>query len=381
MKRSTVPALAAIVLCLMTLVGCQDRATAMRIGVIACLTGPIAPYGQSLKEGAVLAAAEVNASAKTPRDSVVLVIDDAKSTPNDALLAFKKQVDIDRLQVVMGIVGSSLAMAVAPEAERRHVVFLSTGASTPDFTKAGDYCFRNRSSAKQEVERLAEVAYGSLAAKRVAILYVTNDYGVSYKKVFAARFAELGGTVVLEEGVDQGATDMRAQLEKARALGPDAIYVVGQALEAGHAVRQARELGVKAQLLGTIGMESADFLKIAGNSANGVIYSAANYNPNSSDSAVASFERNFEAKYGKPADLFAANAYDAVKILVRIMRANGRSSDQIKAGLYAVKDYPGASGLTSFDANGDVTKPIAVKSIKDGKFVVLDSVPAGGLQR
>lgn len=343
----------------------------IKIGVIASLTGPIAPYGERLKEGAELAVEEINKGRGINGKPIKLIIEDDKSNPNDAVFAMRKLIDVDKVPVVIGLIGSSPAMAVAPIAQEKRVVLLSTGASTPDYTNTGDYCFRNRPSAAQEVRKMAEVAFNAMNAKNIAILYVNNDYGKSYKDVFMNRFRELGGEIPLIESFDQGSTDMRTQLAKVKAVLIDALYLVGQAVENAHLVRQEKELGIKTQILATIGVEAGNFLQIAGDAAEGIIYTAASYDPENQDPNVKYFEDLYRAKYTKPGDLFAATAYDAIHILANVIMKEGYSSENIKNGLYGIKDYPGASGMTTFDRNGDVIKPIAVKKIKNGKFIFL----------
>ncbi len=368
--RITVTVLLVIVL--LFVFGCtKQQPEEIKIGVIASLTGPIAPYGERLREGAELATNEINQLGGINGSPLKLIIEDAKSIPNDAVFAMKKLVSVDKVPVVIGVIGSSLAMAVAPIAEENEVVLLSTGASTPDYTYAGDYCFRNRPSAEQEVKKMAEVAFNTMNMKKIAILYVNNDYGKSFKDVFSDRFKELGGDVLLSESFAQGSTDVRTQLTKIKAADPNAIYLVGQAIEDAYAARQIKELGINTQVLATIGVETGDFMEIAGDAAEGIIYTAASYNPYSRDRAVKHFEKLYDATYNKSSDLFSATAYDAIHILSDVIESDGYSSDRIKTSLYNIKDYPGASGLTTFDMNGDVIKPIAMKKIKDGRFIYL----------
>lgn len=372
MKRNVFYVLVLILLIILGINVCAKKKMEVKIGVIASLTGPIAPYGEKLKEGAELAVKEVNQKGGIEGKSIKLIIEDAKSTPNDAVLAMRKLVNVDKIPVVIGVIGSSLAMAVAPIAENNKVVLLSTGASTPDYTNTGDYTFRNRSSAEQEVKKMAEVAFDVMNFRKITVLYVDNDYGTSYKNVFKKRFEELGGIITLTESFSQGSTDMRAQLSKIKPSSVDGIYLVAQAVEAAHVVKQAKELKINAQILSTIGVETANFLDLAGEAAEGIIYSTASYNPDSIDPNVKHFEDLYRSENNKSADLFAATAYDAIHILVNVIKNYGYSSDEIKNGLYNLQNYPGASGLTSFDKNGDVIKPIAIKKIKNGKFIFLN---------
>jgi branched-chain amino acid transport system substrate-binding protein len=77
----------------------------------------------------------------------------------------------------------------------------------------------------------------------------------------------------------------------------------------------------------------------------------------------------FKKKYDQEPDIYAASAFDALNILASAMERGGFNSELIKETLYSIQDFPGVTGLTSFDKNGDVNKPIGIKKVENGKFV------------
>ena len=206
-----------------------------------------------------------------------------------------------------------------------------------------------------------------LVIKKVAILYVNNDYGVGITEVFKKILTSQGGQVLVEESFEQGATDFRTQLGKISALQSEGIYIVGYK-ELGYLLKQAHELGIKAQFMSTVMFEDPEVLSIAGNAAEGVIYSARAYDPDSEEPHVKQFVAFFEQRYGEKPDIFAAFAYDAARILVLAMENNGLSAAQIKDGIYSIRDFPGVTGSTSFDDKGDVIQPAYLKTVHNGKF-------------
>ncbi len=193
----------------------------IKIGVISSLTGTVAPYGERAWEGIQLATDEINQTGGINGKTIKLLLEDDKSSANDAVFAFKKLIDIHKVPVIIGPVGSSQAMACAPIANEKKVVEFSPAAATPLFTDTGDYTFRNRASAALEVEVMADIAYKNLGLRKIAILYINNDVGTGFYPVFKKRFEFNGGAIAGIESFDQGSADVRTQLIKLRSLNPD----------------------------------------------------------------------------------------------------------------------------------------------------------------
>lgn len=356
-------------------IGCGNKQTGeINVGVISSLTGTVAPYGTRALEGIQLATDEINQSGGINGYKINLLIEDDKSSSSDAVSAFNKLADMDKVPVIIGPVGSSQAMACAPIANEKRIVEFSPAAATPLYTNTGDYTFRNRASATLEVEVMADIAYSNLGLRRIAILYINNDVGVGFYPVFKTKFESEGGTIVGMESFEQGSTDMRSQLVKIRSLNPDGIYLLGHVTESGYVLKQAKELGIRSRFIGHLALEGPDLFKIAGDAANGVIYTATGYDPNSIDPKVREFENRYKSKFNKDGEVFAATAYDAVYILKKAIEDGGYTADGIKNSLYKIRDFPGITGLTTFDKNGDVMKPVSVKIVEDQKFMVVQNI-------
>ena len=75
-------------------------------------------------------------------------------------------------------------------------------------------------------------------------------------------------------------------------------------------------------------------------------------------------------KYAEEPPYYAAEAYDIIKIYARVMQ-KGINSEIIKSNLYGLKDFEGASGIITFDENGDCIKPFEIGQVQDRKLVPL----------
>jgi len=339
----------------------------VRIGVPLALSGSAAGFGESIKMGYDLAVEEINNKSDLKLE---LLYDDTLSQLETAVSAVNKLIDIDKVDILLGPLRSSEVLAVAPIAEKNKVLLFNPIASTGDITNAGDYIFRNRETGA--VHGIAMARYFlDRNIKNVAVLYAKSANSQTYSEAFEKYFSENGGKIVSSEGYEEKLNDYRTIIHKSLVNDPEAFYVSATlGPDAGLALRQIREAGFKGFVGGSAGIESDEFLKTAGAWAESMIYTGPSYSTDSEE--ISGFVSSFESKYGKKPDAFSANAYDAINLIVLGLKKCGDNPTCIKDYLYSVKDYPGVGGLTTFDSNGDVIKPVILKTIRDGQFVKLE---------
>ena len=206
--------------------------------------------------------------------------------------------------------------------------------------------------------------------KNNAILYINNDYGVGVKDAFLNTFTKLGGKVSGTESFEPDIQDFRTQLIRVNKKLPEAIFVIAYK-ETIPILRQIKELGIKARILSTPVFEDREVIEKAGKTAEGVIYNYyGGFNPQSEDEHIKKFLEKFREKFKREPGYYSALAYDATNLVLLAIENGGYKSDGIKTALYQIKDYPGVTGKTTFDSNGDVNKPVFLKTVKNGQFVV-----------
>jgi branched-chain amino acid transport system substrate-binding protein len=206
-----------------------------------------------------------------------------------------------------------------------------------------------------------------LKLRKIAILYVNNDFGTDLASVFKEDFLKLGGEIVSENGFQQNQTDLRTQVSLAAASKPDAIFVPAYT-EVGYVLKQAREAGLKQQLLAAATFENPDILKIAQDTANGVFYPH-HFDPTSNDPLVRAYQEKYSRRFGHISEGFAVLAYDGLNVISDGLRKCSNDTVCLKTYLYSTHDYNGVTGKTSFDEKGDVVKPILIKTVRNGQFV------------
>ncbi len=346
-----------------------DKTTnSVNIGSILPLTGERSSVGISAKNGIKLAVEEINASAYLGNKSISLFIEDSKGIPANSLSSFEKLTTANDVIAIIGPLGSSEVLSIAPKAEQRKIVIMTPAASSPLITEAGDYIFRNVASDLYEATLMADAVVNTFKKDRVAIAYINNDYGNGVSKKFAEGLKRNGRDLIISEAYEEGRTDFRTVILKLKKANPDAIYIVGYK-EIAYFIKQLKEQGINSSLFTTAIFEDPEIISIAGNSAEGIIFTTFYLDEDSKEQRTRDFFHNYERKYNVKPDGYAATSYDATYLIAQAIKNEGVTSDSVKKGLYEIKDFPGLLGNFSIDKNGDVVLPIRMKTIKEGQLI------------
>ncbi|HVR97552.1 MAG TPA: ABC transporter substrate-binding protein [Thermoanaerobaculia bacterium] len=339
------------------------------IGVVLALTGRGATYGQDSLNGMQLALDEVNEEAKkNGGPHFRMTVEDSKSTGQQSVEALRKLIDQNKVFVAVGFTLSDEALNAAPLAEQRKVLLLSPSAVSDDLKNAGDYVFRNREGAATQAEAIARAAVERFGKQKLAVLHSNSANGISYRDGFVNAVVALGAPTPSTVDYDEGKTDYKADIERLRALSPEGVYLTGLDKEMGLILKQANEMGFKPQFFASAGAISQRLLDTAGAGAEGLVCGSAPFDPKSNEPHVQAFVKAYKERFGADPDFFAANSYDAIKLVTGFIREGATDADSLKARLYQVKDYDGIGGKTTFDQYGEVSKPIALVQVHNGEF-------------
>jgi len=357
---------AAAVVALLIMQPWAPSSRTLKIGAVLPLTGPAGQYGKYCQQGMLLAFEEVNRQTSTLGLRVEIIFEDSKADPKEAVAAANKLISVNKVPVLLCLTTSDTS-ALAPICERARVVLL-TGTVAPGAADKGRFVFRNAADLAADAEAMADLCINKLGFKRIAMIGLHIDAHLAVERVFRRKVESLGGALVSVQYGNQGDTDFRTQLTLIKSADPEALYVLGY-VEIAYILKQAREIGLQVQFLGDPSMESLKVVEIAGEAAEGVIYTRAAFDPNVSDQRVSAFRAAYKKRFDEEPEVFAAQSYDSIRILAHVITERGFSSEAISEGLLQVKDFPGVSGDTTFLPNGDVRKPVAFRMIKGGKFV------------
>lgn len=359
--------------------GAADGATdaqMIKIGVFEPMTGANAAGGAMEVEGIELANElypEVNGM------KVELVIADNKSDKVEAANAVTMLIDQEKVNAIIGSWGSSLSIAAGPIILDAQIPTVGASCTNPLVTLGNDFYQRVCFIDSFQGTVMAKYAFDNLGAKKAAIIQeISSDYSVGLVKYFNEAFIELTGddsAILGTANYSTGDQDFSAQLINIKDLNPDVIFAPGNYTESALLIKQARELGITTPIIGGDTWEAPEFLEIGGSAVEGAAFSTFFTSDVPITKESETFLKAYRDKYGKEPASVTALGYDAyIVILDAIERAGSADPVKIQEALKDTKDFEGAAGMISLDANGDAVKSAVIKEVKDGAFKYMATV-------
>ena len=363
-------------LALALLAGCGKPA---RVGAIVSRSGAASSYGEQVARGFDLAVEQINAAGGVGGRTLELLYRDDSTNPEIGLAALRELVEREHVSTVLGAVSSTVTLRLAPYCERHRVVLISPSASASQLTEAGEYIFRAFPSDVLEGASMADFAR-DLGLDRVAVLAVDNDYGESLARVFAERLRASGGSIVASitfpEGDAAAIADAVAALP---GLAPRGLYIPAYVGDVATVLKRLRETNLRPIVLGT-SSAAPELLRAAGPAAENLVFPMPSFNATADSPAVRAFADAYHARYAAEPDVYAAHAYDTVRVLAAAVdQARSWDPDEIRDALLRIDNYEGATGRLAFDRKGDVVQYPRLYVVRGGQFVAYDRfVESGG---
>jgi len=360
--------------------------TEVRIGFF----GPIennseSVLGQRMLHGAQLAIEEANAGGGYGGKPFKLMLHNdynnwqAKAVygdvrPTDAAIwgsasdeAVKMAYD-EEVWAIFGSISSEsthIALRVALRAELPVVSSANTDPTVPETTIP--WFLGTMQDDRQQYLTLARHIYTELGLKRVAVLRASSRYGRYGLPKFLDASRRLGHPVVMEQIFQPGDKDYTKQLKVIRSSRPDAVFLVGDELEAAAILKQMRASGMKQRVFGAFRTLGDTLLKEAGDAAEGfeAVYP---YDPTRNDPRWMDFNRRFENRFHEKPEQFASMAYDTMNLLLDSICKAGLNRARIHDALANVEEYDGVTGPMIFDPNLKNTATLYLGTVHNGSI-------------
>lgn len=343
-------------------------ATTIKIGSLLPLSGDGATYGIPLRRVEEMALEDANNAGGVKNQKIEFVFEDGGCNAESANKAIQRLVDVEKVKVVLGGFCSSETLAAAPIAEKNKVILLSTGSSSPDISKAGDFVFRNYPSDLTQGKVVAEYAVKK-GYKKVGVITEQQDYTFGIEKAFEEEFKKSGGEV-LNETYLQDASDFKTQITKLKGEKVDVYFINPQTPpKTDLIVKQMQELDVKGPFfLNDVAIGYQDLITKYKDALEGAVGAEASYDR--ANPVMVTLQETYKAKYNEnlPYLPYMATTYDGVFILKEAMEAVGTDdTEKIRDYLYAIKDRKGLAGSLTMDSNGDPITGHVLRTVKGGK--------------
>ena len=362
--RSTILAVAAVSFSLLATPVLADN---IQIGFNVPLTGFAASDGKSALNGAELAVEQVNAAGGINGDKLELVVYDDQASPKESVPIAQKLIEKDGVIAAISGSYSGSTRAAAGIFQESGVPYISAYAIHPDITRAGNFVFRTSFVGEVQGRAGAKLVGESLGLKKVVIITLQNDFGKSLAGGFKEKAADFGIDIVAEYEYSIKDRQFGPIVSKVKADNPDGIYASGYFFTAGPLVSQLRAAGVKVPVIGQEGYDSQKFIDIAGPASEGTIITTS-LDRDSASPETQGFIAAFEKKSGERADMVAASAHTAVKVLAAALEKSGAGDKAALRDAIASTKLTASTGAISFNDLGEVQKSVQVQVVKDGNW-------------
>lgn len=355
----------------------------VKIGSGAPKTGGIAHLGKDNENGVALAIQEINAKGDLliggKKVKLALVGEDDAGDPKQGPIVAQKLVDAGVVGVV-GHLNSGVSIPASTVYANNGLVQVSPSSTNPDYTlkssktpKGAISAYRVVATDAQQGPALAKymLAHGG---KNVAVLDDATQYGKGLADQVASSITAGGAAVVSREAATDKTTDFKAVLTEIKAKNPDYVFWGGMDDTAATLVKQMRELGMTAKLVGADGACTDKFIELSGEAGKGVICSQVGM-PLSQMAKGAQFNTDYEKAFpGQKVQIYSPFSYDATFAIVAAMKlANSTDPEAIAAAMPKVS-FDGLIGNIAFDDKGDIKGgAISIFEVKD-KLEVADIV-------
>ena len=341
----------------------------IKIGFHAPLTGFAAADGKSAKVAAEMAVDAINAKGGVLGQNLVLVVYDDQAKADQAVPIANKLIGQDKVKFVVSGSYSGPTRAAANIFQNASIPYMVAYAVHPDITRAGDYVFRGVHLGPPQGKAGAYFTGKTLGIKKVSMIIMNNDYGVSTAEGFKEAAAEFGINIVNEYTYTLKDRQFGSIVASVKADRPDGIFITAYFFTAGPLTAQIRAAGLKIPIIGSQAFDAQKFLDIAGKAAEGV-YNVGGLDRETDNPEVQKFMVEFKKRAGYPAESVGATTYSAVEIMAdAIKRAGSTDQKKVRDALAATKNFPHFSGmLTEFNDLGEINMALNVNIVKGGTF-------------
>ncbi len=347
------------------------NAADIKLGAAEALSGPAGQYGQSIRNGFLLAVDEINAAGGVKGNKLVLQIEDEQGKKEQAIDVFKKLIFQDKVLMVFGPTLSNSAQAADPIAQAAKIVAFGTSNTADGITSIGDHVFRNSVTEADVLPETLRVAIKHANIKKVAVLYGNDDvFTKSGFDAFKKALETLNVPITTTETFAKGDVDFKAQLTKIKASGADAIVLSALIAEGAPIMVQARQLGMDMPVIGGNGMNSVKIFDLAKEKSDN-LWVGSPWALGSQTKENQHFVVAYTQKYKAAPDQFGAQAFDAMHIVATAL-GRIKLSGNLEADRKALRDA--LPGVTHIGATGAFKFRQAMT--KDGKPAGYDAQQA-----
>jgi branched-chain amino acid transport system substrate-binding protein len=350
--------------------GYVASADTIKIGVFGPLTGDAAATGASERQAVDLAINEKNAAGGIRGKQIEAIYADDAGKPEEAVNVAKRLTERDNVVIMIGSISSPASLAasqVAAQSETAQIVV--SGTAQKITTQGNKWVFRSPVPDTKLAGDLATFINEKFPkVKKIAFLYVNDDFGRGGFEKFKAGADKYGIQIVDEERYARGDLDFTAQLGRIKASPAQALVEWSRYAEGALVAKQFVQMNMTMPRFGCDGVAIPKYVELGGDAVNDVFYMTHYSSATTANiPAAQAFIAKFQKAYGKLPDAYNAEAYDAITMaLLAIQNAGSEDRSAVRDALSKVS-FDSVRGPFKFDEKGDPLLLTHVVKIVNGK--------------
>lgn len=363
--------------------GPAQAADPIKIGSILSVTGGASFLGDPEKKVLEMYVEKINKQGGVLGRPVQLIVYDDGGAADKAASFTKRLLESDNVDIIVGGSTTATTMAAVPLVERAGVPFISLAGAVPIVEPVKKWVFKTPHTDRMAAEKVfSDMKKRGLT--KVAMISEDAGFGKSGAEQSRLVAPNYGIEIVADETYSPKDPDVTAQLTKIKNTpGVQAVLNFGFGQGPAIVTKNYKQLGMTQPLYQSHGVASKEFLKLAGDAAEGVRLPAAGLvvadqlkATDPQKPVVQAFIKEWKAAFNSDPSTFAGHAYDGLQIaLAAIQRAGSTDKAKVRDEIEKTSGYVGTGGLVSMsptDHMGLSPQAFHIVEVKNGDWTLVE---------
>jgi branched-chain amino acid transport system substrate-binding protein len=368
----------------LALIGTAGAASAQQtvfIPNIVELSGAGAVSGTNWRDGIILAVEEINAKGGILGRKINTPHLDTQSDASVARAQVQKVMD-DKPYVILGPVFSGSVLVTMALAQQNEVPEIVGGEAAAITQRNNQFVFRTSFGQQFSMPKIANYIRDGLKAKKVAVLWVNNDFGKGGRDSFMKEMQSRGIAISADISTESGQVDFASDVVKLKAAAVDAVFVYTNEEESARFLREARKQSLTVPLIGETTLLSQKVIELAGDAANGV-KGHVGLSTDAPVPALKEFGEKFKKRFNYANDHNGIKGYTAVYMIKAVTEKMGKFdsklfAETLRGMTITPAQEPGLLMEATWDKNGDIDRASFLGEVVGGKQQIVETLPKLG---
>ena len=330
----------------------------IKVGAFLSVTGPAAFLGDPEQKTLEMYVERINAAGGVGGRKLQLIVYDDGGDADKARTFTKRLIEQDKVDVIVGGSTTGTTMAAIPLVDQAQTPFVSLAGAVVIIEPVKKWVFKTPHTDRMACEKI----FADMRARKVSKIALISGPG-GFDKSMRTECLKVAGSygveVIVDETYGAGDTDMTAQLTKIKGTpGVQAVLNAGFGQGPAIVTKNYRQLGLAVPLYQSHGVASKEFIKLAGDAAEGVRLPAAALlvadilpGADPQKPVVVAYAHDYEGKYKSDVSTFGGHAYDGLMLVVEATkRAGSADKAKVRDQLEGTRGYVGTGGVVNMSA-------------------------------